>query len=294
MFTDPTQWAIAPPELQDFDEIALFEIPALGISSIEFSAAEIAAAVAASGATTADDLAAITLIGLDDQGDTQYSWSLLSCLDGQVDLDNETFLVDGGRYHKVSEGYINELDAYIGEIPRSELVLPPSKKELVNGELKEISEGEYNDNAANSDPRYLLLDKKLVKVASKTSPIEICDVLTLDGHLIHVKRKFSSSSLSHLFAQGWVSSELLSDNREYRKAIRGEIGPANQAFVDLFPEDGLVTANFEVVYAIVGDWTNKTITDIPFFSKVNLRRYRKALRRLQYKVTYSDVPVVDA
>lgn len=287
-------WALTPPDLLDFDAIDLFEIPDLDISGTEISPVDLSAVLNAEGIATAGELAGLVVRGLDGNGDVVGAWSVLSCLDGQVDLDDTTFLVDAGQYYRISENYLGELDDYISNIHRSPVVLPDSVREVqADGSLREITEGQYNEIAANSSDQFILLDKKLVTIYAKTSPIEVCDVLTLSGQLVHVKRKFSSSSLSHLFAQGYVSSELLSDNPEYRRAIRSKIENAHTEFRHLFPDNGLVTSNFEIVYAIVADWTGRELTDIPFFSKVNLRRYRRALRRLQYHVTYVDVPVVD-
>lgn len=285
-------WAMAPPELLDFDAIDVFEIPDLGISGAEIVPAEVSNALNAEGATTPGELAKLFVRGLDANGDVVDQWSVLKCLDGQVELADTTYLVEAGEYYKVAADYLEELDEYVSDIRRSGVVLPDSVKVMKDGELKEITEGKYNQIAADSSSQFILLDKELVKISSKTSPIEICDVLTLSGQMVHVKRKFSSSSLSHLFAQGYVSSELLSDSQEYLAAIRATIPDEHAQFRELFPDAGLVTANFEIVYAIIGDWTGKQLTDIPFFSKVNLRRYTRALRRLQYQVTFADIKVV--
>ncbi len=291
----PEAWALSPPDIIDYDTVALFEIPDLELSGAEITTQEVQGALVANGVASSDELAQIKLYAYDGQGNVESSWPLLDCLDGQISIDDETFLADGGDYYRVAVGYLNELDDYIGAIAPSAVFLPPSEREVDpdDGKLKEITEGDYNVKAADSRPEYLLLDKELVTIGAKTSPVEICDVLTSFGQLVHVKRKFSSSSLSHLFAQGLVSSELLVDSEQFRVAVRERIGDGEPGFQALFPDDGLVPGNFEVVYAIVGDWTDRTITDLPFFSKVNLRKYARALRRLQFQVTYAAVPVVD-
>ena len=128
----------------------------------------------------------------------------------------------------------------------------------------------------------------------RTSPIEVCDILTRGRQLIHVKRKFSSSALSHLFDQGYVSAELLIDSEAYRATVRDKIGNANPDFQRLFPENGVVAADWEVVYAIIGPWNNQPPSaKLPFFSKINLRDSRRRLRRMGFKVTLASVPVID-
>ena len=169
----------------------------------------------------------------------------------------------------------------------------------MNGELKEIDEGTYNELAAAPADRFLL-DKKTVTIPGRTSAVEVCDVLTTDRDLIHVKRKFSSSSLSHLFGEGYVSSELLIDSSEYRTAIRDKIGAADPDFQGLFPVDDFVASQWKVVYAIIGDWSNNAdgqpasaSAKLPFFSKVNLLNHTKRLRRFGFQVELARIPLQD-
>ena len=298
LLQDPDTWVVAPPGLVDFDQVAKFEIPELNLSGLELSATELSTALANEKITTAEELAELHVIARDGADEMVQSWPVFSCLDGQIVFTRQTYLADGGQFYRVSADYLEELDDYIRAIPPSNVILPESVRVVVlnkegKEELKEITEGEYNEIAADSNKDYLLLDKELVRVTAKTSPVEVCDILTSSGQLVHVKRKFSSSSLSHLFAQGFVSSELLVASDEYRTAIRKKIGASNPNFQALFPDGEVVSSNFEIVYAIVADWGGKSLTDIPCFSKINLRKYRQALRRIQFQVTYVAVPVVN-
>lgn len=54
------------------------------------------------------------------------------------------------------------------------------------------------------------------------SSIEVCDILTKDKELIHVKKNGSSSNLSHLFNQAAVSGETLLDSK-FRKEANNKI-----------------------------------------------------------------------
>jgi uncharacterized protein (TIGR04141 family) len=98
-----------------------------------------------------------------------------------------------------------------------------------------------------------------VKVKGKTTPIEICDLLSEEGRFIHVKRKLSSSSLSHLFAQGYVSAELLQENSEYRleslstiqKQEKAKAFPPASSYIgkfSLFDNKPIEQGKFEVPY----------------------------------------------
>lgn len=90
-----------------------------------------------------------------------------------------------------------------------------------------------------------------------TTSIEICDILTQNRCLIHVKRDLGSSDLSHLFAQGYVSAELLQASPEFRLAASATIQRQQDGDkFKMFGIDPLETTTFEVVYAIIASWRN--------------------------------------
>ena len=144
-----------------------------------------------------------------------------------------------------------------------------------------------------------LLDKMTVKLTARTTPIEICDVLSSDKDLIHIKRKVNAPSLSHLFSQGIVSADLLLMNEEFRKKVRQRIAGLEKTrhvtnrFSKLFPtQRGITASSFTVVFGIIENWKNKTLAQrLPFFSKVNLRRCVHDLSRMGYRVAYKRIRV---
>ena len=286
----PGEWAFAPPEIVDFDDVASFSIPELGITNSDLDLA-----VLAQNGVGIDDVTDLTVVAIDNNGQVTSSWPLLDCVDGQITLthSDETYIADGGEYYLVNRDHLDQLDDYIDGIGLADIALIDSTRINDAGELKEITEGAYNLAAAAADPQLLCLDAQTVRVSTRTSAIEVCDLLSLDGHLIHVKRKFASGALSHLFAQGFVSSELFVDNPDYRAATRTLIDGKDPAFTDIIPANGFVAANYQLVFAIIGDWTDRTTTDLPFFSKINLRKHTRTLRRYGYHVRLAKVQVVD-
>lgn len=115
------------------------------------------------------------------------------------------------------------------------------------------------------------------------SQIEPCDLLTRDRRLIHTKRYGGSSVLSDLFAQGYVASELLAEDSEYRQKVRAKLP---DAIKHLIPADQIDPARYMIVYAIVGrSPEGRELAELlPFFSRVNLYRTVQRLKRLGYKV----------
>ncbi len=277
----------APPEIVDFDRLASLKVegPATSVSlPSTASASEIVAICRSSGASFAspDELLEWRVAGIGTDDDVVASWTVRECIEGQVDLRGEPFLLSGGRYSAVSAGYLAQIDAQLALLPSSSVKLPASTA----GE----AEGTYNERAVATSQSYFCLDKKTVVVATRTSPIEVCDVLTTSGQLVHVKRKFSSATLSHLFSQGETSGVLLVDSAEFRAAVRQKLKNAPDTFAALFDDALFRAGNLEVVYAIAGDWKGGGLADrLPFFSKINLLRRAQSLRRMGYRVTYSAI-----
>lgn len=233
---------------------------------------------------------------VDVEGNKIHGWTLFRCISGELELAGTTYLINEGDFFEVSPDYLDELDDYLRQLPECSKVLPSST-------ITE-HEGKYNKRAANTSSAYLLLDKKTVKLNTMTSPIEICDILTEDGYFIHVKRKLASSSLSHLFAQGYVSGDLFHMSQKYRVVMLAKVKEAEEereqvkkpeepSFIGRFSSfttASISPSDYEVVYVIVANWKNKDFVDaLPFFSKVNLRRHTEDLRRMGYKIGYKRI-----
>jgi uncharacterized protein (TIGR04141 family) len=107
--------------------------------------------------------------------------------------------------------------------------------------------------------------------------------------LIHVKRHFGSSDLSHLFSQGFVSTRLLQEDRAFRKAADEKIASlTTDPSFRFFETSSLRTEDFEIVYVIVAAWKGRSLTQaLPFFSKVNLERTVQELTIKGYQVSLS-------
>ncbi len=135
------------------------------------------------------------------------------------------------------------------------------------------------------------MDQKLVRASSQTTAIEVCDVLTANRQLIHVKRHLSSSELSHLFGQGFVSANLLQADSIFRQSTHQKVKElgGNDAF-DFFDVASLPTIDFEVIFAILAAWRGRTIAGaLPFFSKVNLERTASDLLNRGFRMSLAQV-----
>ncbi len=189
----------------------------------------------------------------------------------------------------MASDFIATINEQVARIARATVRLPESKMQ----DKGDMPEGDYNDLAANSNTTdYRLMDRHNVVITGRTSPIEVCDILTLQRQLICVKRKFSSATLSHLFSQGETAGTLLVDSAEFRKAVREKLQEEPPAFAKLFDDQTFRAADFEIVHAIIADWQGDKLVDrLPFFSKVNLVNRLRHLRRIGYSVTYAPIGI---
>lgn len=148
------------------------------------------------------------------------------------------------------------------------------------------SEEEYNLSVSRRDPCCALLDQKLIRTADMASPVECCDLFTLQGAFIHIKKRTSSATLSHLFSQGSVSAELFMQDTEFRAKLRELLTSENLAqHAALVPADHPRPEQFRVIYAIIARHNRDgSPPPLPFFSAVNLVQHYQRLRRLGLRV----------
>lgn len=299
---DSSSIEMAPPELIDWDEVDSFKFNiSPQVAQEELILDDFLDTLESEGKLTEITIEKLRTVhkveAYDSNGDIISRWSAYNCLDAEFEFTGNTYLLNGGDFYEVANNYRLEIDTFIQSMEESDKDLPDS--------VGDMNEGPYNELAANSAPNYLLLDKRTVRISTNTSSIEICDVLSDDNHFIHVKRKLGSSTLSHLFSQGYVSSDLLLMSREFREKVLLEIQAAERdradqendpGFIGRFSTinlSGIAPDDFEVVYAVIAKWDGKDLVEaLPFFSKVNLRRFVEDLRRIGFNVSYKRVQIV--
>jgi uncharacterized protein (TIGR04141 family) len=197
-------------------------------------------------------------------------------------LANLRYLYSLKQWFELAENYLREVDDSINAIEVISDIdyLPPMRDRQ--------TEGDYNREVAAANRSLILLDKQNFHLEGY-SQVEVCDLLRNNSDLICVKKYNGSSTLSHLFSQGYVSSTLLNDYPEYREFI---INKCPVRFGPLpFDRDRLERNNITFVFAIAAKG-NDGLTDIlPFFSKVNLRQAKRSIERMGYKVKLFKISI---
>lgn len=216
----------------------------------------------------------------DDNREVFKSWPVIKCLYAEVDHDGNKFILNDGKWFCVGADFVDRTNRDYRSIPMSSLVLP---------HYKGGGEGAYNASVAAEQPQIfaLLDDRKKVMHGGGHGQVEICDLLSVDRHLIHVKMYGKSSVFSHLFAQGFVSGQLIQIDSDFRQKVVSQLA---EPFTDLIEVDRRPRQDeFTVVFAVISEEEGAGLS-LPFFSRVNLNNTAKVLKGFGYKVELLKIP----
>lgn len=223
-----------------------------------------------------------TVHEVDDEGhDCGGKWKISECLVCEVKIDGHTYVLSGGHWYEVESKLAKQVQDFFNDLERYEM--PDAKAEE--------NEQKYNARLKAEELDLLCLDAKLVKPSDSATTIEVCDFLSRDKRLIHVKNKTSSSRLSHLFNQGTVSGRILVIDGPCRNKVRDKIADVQEetgqtGFETIICTNGEVfhPQDFTVVYAVIG--TGDT-PKLPFFSMITLRQAIRDLQAFGYNYEFA-------
>jgi uncharacterized protein (TIGR04141 family) len=200
-------------------------------------------------------------------------WPVFKCLYAEVAHGNRKYILNGGKWYEISTDFEVRTNQDFAKIRRSKLTFP-----VYNGG----GEGEYNKAIADAHPtQYALLDDvHKIFHGGGHGQVEVCDLLSVNRELIHVKIYSKSSVLSHLFAQGFVSGQLIQIDANFRGKVRAKLKGPFQKLINVTTKPA--QDDFTIVYAIIS--SVKGALHLPFFSRVNLNNTAKVLKGFGYKV----------
>jgi uncharacterized protein (TIGR04141 family) len=208
-------------------------------------------------------------------------WSAYRCIVHEASLNQSVYVLTLGDWYRVESSFADSIRNFVRALPDCSLAFP------VHG--RGSTEDAYNRRVASTGPGMISLHGKTLKCESARTPIEVCDLFSRDGQLIHVKKKDASSTLSHLFAQGRISASSLLRDAELRKSFRDVLGAAGFNPDPLIPIDRLDPSKLEVVFAVIDGSTRPLHESLPFFSLLNLRQAAEFLTPLGFRVTKKQI-----
>jgi len=217
----------------------------------------------------------------DDDAMVYDTWPVYRCIVFETNLDGQLYALSAGQWYRVSLSFQQEVNDYAEALPRLDIGLPNADDDC--------TEAEYIAKAV-AVTGALSLDQQLARDSVPT-PVEICDMLTAAGQLIHIKKRGRSSTLSHLFAQGLVSAELLLQSPDFRAEARAKAAALDPAFASVLPAAAPAREAHEVSYVVItrGRRRPNAPLTLPFFSVVNLRAAAQRLHALGFKVSVAEV-----
>ena len=205
-----------------------------------------------------------------DEDETVGKWRVYDCLVFETEYKGHLYVLSGGDWYKIAKTYRDKVEKFVSEVPELDLSLPTADA----GE----DEGAYNLGAAEHIDG-ICLDGKTVGVGG-VDRVEICDILTKDGYFMHVKKRGRSSTLSHLFAQGVTSAELLLSDADFQQDAAKKVSEVKASFKSTIPKKLGDRAKIKVAYVILsrGQRPDKPY-GLPFFSLVSMKAATERLRR---------------
>ncbi|WP_257975442.1 TIGR04141 family sporadically distributed protein, partial [Vibrio parahaemolyticus] len=106
------------------------------------------------------------------------SWSLFRCLNGEVELEGDIFVLNDSQWYRVERKFSDSVNEYFKHLPRSAIDFPP---------YGTLTEGEYLRKIADGE-NFALLDQKWIYPQGIGTRIEFCDLLSQCNAFIHVKK----------------------------------------------------------------------------------------------------------
>lgn len=228
------------------------------------------------------DINGTYIIGLDSNDHpVTKKYTLHEFIVYETTLNHVRYLLSLNRWFELADNYVDEINRSLQTI-----------EEIMDGFLPPMSyrqrEDTYNLSVVNSNATIRLFDKRNYPVEGR-SKIEVCDLLTSNNEFICVKKYNGSSTLSHLFSQGLVSATLLYDEPTYRKFI---LDNCPEGFGPLaFNVNSIDKQSITFVFAIATNTPGPLAESLPFFSKVNLTKANKNIRRMGFDVKVYKIQI---
>jgi uncharacterized protein (TIGR04141 family) len=207
-------------------------------------------------------------------------WRVYDCIVYETEHSGYLYVLSGGDWYRINKSYREKVEAFIRTVPELDIALPAA--------APSDDKPTYNKRAALKIGA-LCLDGKLINTGGPDST-EICDILTRDGIFIHVKKRGRSSTLSHLFAQGINSAELLLHDQTFLDAAKTVVRGLDQRFTSAIPSALRARDQIAVAFVVLSRSRRKdTPHGLPFFSLVSLQAAARHLQDAGVRVYVQQV-----
>jgi uncharacterized protein (TIGR04141 family) len=278
-----TDLHLAPPEVIDFNVVDGFFYPGerrdRDAPHDDLVLADFLVAVGRANATV-PFLHRARIRAVDSAGADVSAWPAYNCLVHEVRDGADLSMLSEGQWFRVNGPFAAQVDDDVRAVATVDLGWPTAGASEV--------ERDYNERVVATVPDLAKFDLVPIRIPGARTPIEICDVLARD-RLVHVKRRTTSATLSHLFAQGRVAAEAFRFEPAVWDQMRRHLGPGH-VLAATIPTAEPAPDQFEIVFAVVAKNAADLPQGLPFFSKLNLARTAKTISRtLGYRVAFASI-----
>lgn len=224
-----------------------------------------------------------TTVFIDIEGDMVSP--LFDFLYAELEHEGQCYILVDGQFYSVIKGYKQRVENFYKNV----------KVESIAGitEWDGCTEGEYNKKQSNDS--ILVLDEAFV-FPKHRDRFEVCDLLTHDKHIVHVKIfGVASQPLGHLFSQGMLSAQCMADD-EIRPLIQEMIKKVQTKETktnDFSIEPGFKPEDYTVTFLILCSDGKRIDGEgrprIPFLAKAVLKENYTIIKGLGYNVTLACI-----
>lgn len=208
----------------------------------------------------------------------RHNWGANRCLYGELILDDRAYCINSGKWYRIDNDFVEQVNYEYGLTPIS----------LINFDeftTAHISENSYSTSFRdNHIDDYILMDAENITYGGGRSKIELCDLLSSEKDLIHIKPYSGSSTLSHLFGQAAVSAELILSDAEFLALANDRIARITDNIAFQITD----RRSIRVVFGIISK-NRAELPHLPFFSKVSFRHTRRRLEAFGFHVSIKTI-----
>ena len=218
----------------------------------------------------------IAISSLDDS--ERHGWGAQRCLFGELVLDGNAYCINSGKWYCINNDFVEQVNNDYQGTSISNIVFDDytSAHESENAYSSSFSE--------NHTDEYIVLDAENFAYGGGHSKIELCDLLSNNKELIHIKLYSGSSTLSHLFNQAAVSAELVLSDAQFLSLANTRIneiaGNSNFEISD--------RRSIKVVFGVISK-NHTPLPHLPFFSKVSFRYVKNRLQAFGFDVSIKTI-----
>lgn len=216
------------------------------------------------------------LSALDDH--VMYSWGANRCLYGELNVNAKAYCINGGKWYRIDNDFVAQVNSDYSATAISQIQFDDftdtytSEKSYSNG---------FRENHIDE---YIVMDGQNLSYGGGNSKIELCDILSRDKKMIHIKPYSGSSTLSHLFNQATVSAELVLSDVDFLDSANTKIAEItdNREF------QIIDRRSISIVFGIISK-NHSDLPHIPFFSKVSFRHTKRRLGAFGFDVSVKTI-----